>query len=36
MRLLVVFDRALRDIDRDAPEVGGALRAGMAERMPSR
>lgn len=34
MRLLVVFDRALRDIDRTTPELGGALRAGMAERMP--
>jgi CRP-like cAMP-binding protein len=34
MRLLVVFDRALREIRAEAPEIGDALRAGMAERMP--
>lgn len=34
MRLLVVFDRSLREIDRDASELGGVLRAGMVARMP--
>ena len=34
MRLLVIFDRALRDLDRDTPELGRTLRSASAPRMP--
>ena len=33
MRLLVVFDRVLRDLDRDVPDIGRALRAASGARM---